>query len=144
MCVCVCVCVCVFVGVCVYICMHNGGLSLSLPLPPWCSLFSLSLSLSFCAGALRACFYGIRGDQKARRECHHFSRHYNCNLLCDRCLAMKPGKNCVDGMNYKDFSSAAPLLLTTVDHNMYLNTTPATRLSPWTAMPGWKIENTFL
>ena len=46
-------------------------------------------------------------------------------------------------MNYKDFSSAAPFLLTTVDHNLYLNTTPATRLSPWTAMPGWKIENTF-
>ncbi|CAE7424472.1 nipblb, partial [Symbiodinium microadriaticum] len=90
-----------------------------------------------------ACFYGFRGDQKARRECHFFTRHYNCTMLCDRCCAMKPAKTVVDGMNYKNFSADAPFLLTTIDHDTYVNTTPAAELSPWTAMPGWKIENTF-
>ena len=119
------------------------SLSLSLSLPV---SFSVSLSLSPCrclCDDLRACFYGFRGDQKARRECHFFTRHYNCTMLCDRCCAMKPAKTVVDGMNYKNFSADAPFLLTTIDHDTYVNTTPAAELSPWTAMPGWKIENTF-
>ncbi|CAE7812100.1 unnamed protein product [Symbiodinium sp. CCMP2592] len=49
----------------------------------------------------------------------------------------------MDDMNFKNFSANAPFLLTAIDHNMYLNTTPSAELSPWTAMPGWKIENTF-
>ena len=48
----------------------------------------------------------------------------------------------MDDMNFKNFSANAPYLLTSIDHNMYLNTTPAAELSPWTAMPAWKIENT--
>ncbi|CAE7375107.1 nipblb [Symbiodinium sp. CCMP2592] len=95
------------------------------------------------AGGWKACFYGFRGDQKARRECHFFTRHYNCNLLCDQCVAIKPSKNMVRGMNYKNFSANAPFLLTTISHETYLNTTSASDLSPWTAMPGWRLENTF-
>ncbi|CAE7832343.1 unnamed protein product [Symbiodinium sp. CCMP2592] len=95
------------------------------------------------AGEWKACFYGFRGDQKARRECHYFSRHYNCIQLCDRCCAKTPTEKHMDDMNFKNFSANAPFLLTAIDHNMYLNTTPSAELSPWTAMPGWKIENTF-
>ena len=56
---------------------------------------------------------------------------------------MKPAKNMVAGMNYKNFSANAPFLLTTVSHETYLNTTSPSDLSPWTAMPGWRLENTF-
>ena len=130
---------------CIRVCVCGHALGLSLSLSVSLSLSpSLSPSLAlFLFDGLRACFYGFRGDQKARRECHYFSRHYNCTLLCDRCCAKVPTEKNMDDTNFKNFSANAPFLLTSIDHNMYLNTTPAAELSPWTAMPGWKIENTF-
>ena len=34
-------------------------------------------------------------------------------------------------------------LLTTISHELYLRSTPPSRVSPWSAMPGWRLENTF-
>lgn len=60
-----------------------------------------------------------------------------CHRLCDSCLA-SCGKHCEDPMNYRNFGQGAAWPLTCLSHEAYmaLELVP----SPWTAVPGFRLE----
>ena len=59
--------------------------------------------------------------------------------MYDRCLA-ETGDNCDPHMNFKNMSSTAAWPLTGLDQNQY-ELLDAFSQSPWSAMPGFNLEN---
>lgn len=62
-----------------------------------------------------------------------------CQLrVCDTCLAGNT-KATPDSMNYRNFGSTAAWPLTKLGHDAYLQR-EGCRISPWAAVPGYRIE----
>lgn len=69
-----------------------------------------------------------------------FSLGFNLvTRICDRCLA-ETGDKCDPQMNFRNMSSTAAWPLTGLDQNQY-ELLDAVSQSPWSAMPGFNLEN---
>ncbi|CAK9040577.1 unnamed protein product [Durusdinium trenchii] len=99
--------------------------------------YRYELSGQVLACGWRACYFAMKGDLKARKQMNKFTRHYGCNLLCERCLA-QTGKHCPDIMSYRNFGSAA-WPMTEISHETYLQF-DRDSLSPWACVDGWRLD----
>ena len=90
------------------------------------------------ANGHKLCYVAFKADLKARKECHYFFRYFKRRLCCDRCLAVQGGS--AEPLTYKDMGAGAAHLYTPVSHEVYLRT--AQKISPWSAVEGWRLENT--
>lgn len=86
-------------------------------------------------------YFGFRADAKARKECHKFERNYQCNQICEVCLAERPNKYGDPALTFKNFYSDAAHLLTSLTHAEYLAT--SNHQSPWENMPGFHVKSCF-
>ena len=86
-------------------------------------------------------YFGFRADAKARKECHKFERNYQCNQICEVCLAERPNKYGDPALTFKNFYSDAAHLLTNLTHAEYLAT--SNHQSPWENMPGFHVKSCF-
>mmetsp|Transcript_63807 Transcript_63807/g.139846 ORF Transcript_63807/g.139846 Transcript_63807/m.139846 type:complete len:321 (+) Transcript_63807:791-1753(+) len=68
---------------------------------------------------------------------HVFERYYQCNLFCDRCMALQ-GPNCPEHMDYRNIGPSAAWPLTEIDDAFY-RTLDAHSLSPWLQMDGFNL-----
>jgi hypothetical protein len=84
----------------------------------------------------RAAFWGWQGDIKEKVKQHKFARNWQCNFLCERCLACRH-LPCGNAYNFNDDALWRQL---EVDHAQYLRSTPAGILSPWVRIPGWRLD----
>ena len=62
----------------------------------------------------KACFYGFRFDEKARKEVNYFQRSYQHSYICMRCMAQKEHKDWDPEMNYKNMHTTAAHRLTCI------------------------------
>ena len=67
-----------------------------------------------CGGIWKGVYFGFRGDEKARKELHSFTRSYMHNKVCMYCFAENHNKNLTPGMLYKNFHHTAPHRLATI------------------------------
>ncbi|CAK9112067.1 unnamed protein product [Durusdinium trenchii] len=86
-------------------------------------------------------YFGFKADAKARKECHFFERSYQCNKICEECLAERSNKHGDPLMLFKNFFDGAAYWMTLLSHSDYVrsSTTP----SPWLAMPGFHFKTAF-
>ena len=68
------------------------------------------------AGGFRACFFGMRADGKARKECNFFPRSYQHSLVCEACMAQKQHKGWEPSLSYKNFYPDAAYRLTPISY----------------------------
>lgn len=92
-------------------------------------------------GLVKAAYFGMRYDMKARYQANFFERWYNCGSICESCMAQQPFKNSDPAMNYKDFRETAVHRMTVISHETYCRT--ATIPSPWLAVEGWTLGTAF-
>ena len=85
-------------------------------------------------------YFAFKADLKARKECNNFKEHYGCKRMCDRCAAVQPFTSAPVAWTYKDFSPSARYATSLRDHDMYLQRTRLSDVSPWTAVAGWRLE----
>jgi hypothetical protein len=88
------------------------------------------------ANGWRASFWGWQGDIKEKVKQHKFSRNWQCNFLCERCLGCRH----LQCGNAYDFRESALWRQLPVDHTSYLRSTSADQLSPWAMIPSWRID----
>lgn len=88
------------------------------------------------ANGWRATFFGWQGDMKERVKMHRFTRNWQSNFMCERCLATK---HLPETTPY-DFGSGAAWRKTEVSHRTYVALTPEPQLSPWIAVRGWRLD----
>jgi hypothetical protein len=88
------------------------------------------------AGGWRCAYYGNQADCKEKVKQHMLSRHWQCNFMCDRCLAARH----IEAVNPYNFSPDAGWMSLLVDHWMYLRSTDQDSLSPWAQVPGWRAD----
>jgi hypothetical protein len=81
--------------------------------------------------------------RQARRENHEFIRHYGTTNMCDSCSANHMHKKGEIELNWGNFTESAGWRTTRCRQHDYIAYTPVHRLSPWMAIPGWSIENTW-
>jgi hypothetical protein len=98
--------------------------------------YRASLAGKPLAGNWKASFYGWTGDAKEKVKQHRFPRNWQSNFFCERCLA---AKHLQDGNGF-DFAESATWRSLLVNHTLYLHSTPAHLLSPWSAVDGWTID----
>jgi hypothetical protein len=92
------------------------------------------------AGPYFGVFSAVTHDAKARYETHHFANYYNCNYICESCLAcVHPGR-----LSYCNFRKDAPWRNYRISHERYLQITPASIVSPWSQIPGWHLSRCLL
>ena len=101
--------------------------------------FQLSLRGQPLAAGWRLVYFGWKSDLKARVQAHFFSRYYLCNNICDSCFATRPHANRV--LSFTHLGEEAACWMTEVRHEDYLRHDPSP--SPWTAMPGFRLETVF-
>jgi len=80
----------------------------------------------------------MRFDAKARVETNEFEKHYGCTFICESCMAQNPLNKHDPEMSYQDFRADSARHLTTIDDETYRRT--CSNVSPWAAVPGWKLE----
>jgi hypothetical protein len=93
------------------------------------------------AGGMLACFAGIKHDGKARKELHMMHRSYMSSFLCDSCLACQANPLAPRELYFGDFTPSAAYRSTQIRHEAYVRT--STRVSPWLAVGGWRLELTY-
>ena len=101
------------------------------------------------AGALiadgwRLAFDAWIGDWKERTLSHNFvGKNYLSQCVCDACGAIQIFQKTperVRHLTYCNFSADAPWQFTRVTHEVYLQKTRASELTPWMAIPGFRKE----
>ena len=90
----------------------------------------------------RLCYFGFKADLKARKEAHHFARNYSCLQMCERCDACQYKSNSTSEYSYKIMGPTARYADHLLSHEEYLATT--SKISPWTRVAGFQIENATL
>ena len=88
-----------------------------------------------------AVFFAWIGDLKARKEAHRFSASYAHTFVCDSCCAQQAHRSASSELLYQRFDDDAPHRATRISHQTYLAANVG-RLSPWTQVPGWRLELT--
>lgn len=73
-----------------------------------------SLAGKELAGGFKACFFGFRFDEKARKECNFFTRSYNHSYICMRCMAQRQHKDWIPELSYKEMGECAAHRMTPV------------------------------
>ena len=106
---------------------------------PFRSAFRHSLPGLPLAGGFRLAYLGFKADMKARKEAHMFERNFNCNFICEACMATKAKPNLP--CPFTDFSEHAAHRLSNISHATYVRTAPV--LSPWAVMPGFHLHSVF-
>lgn len=93
-----------------------------------------------CYTVLRMAYLVFKADLKARKQSHLFRNYYQCRNICEQCKAVNPGRAMGDRFTYKNMRPGAPYAATCINHQEYCRT--ATRISPWSSVVGWQVENT--
>ena len=68
------------------------------------------------AAGWKACFFGFRFDEKARKEVNFFYRSYQHSYVCMDCMAQKVHKGWIPEMSYKNFHPDAAHRMTSVSY----------------------------
>ena len=66
------------------------------------------------AAGWKACYFGFRADEKARKETNFFPRSYLHSLICVYCMAQKKHKDWVPELCYKNMHPSAPHRMATI------------------------------
>ena len=66
------------------------------------------------ASGWKACFFGFRFDEKARKEVNYFERSYQHSYLCMRCMAQKEHKGWTPELSYKNMYPTAVHRMTSI------------------------------
>ena len=85
-----------------------------------------------CVGA----FCAVTHDAKARYLTHKFVNFYNCNYICESCMACSH----IQRLTWTNFRSDAPWRKYRVTHEQYMDIIPAVVQSPWAKMPRWHLS----
>ncbi len=88
------------------------------------------------AGGWRAAFFGCQADTKEKVKQNRFMRNWQASFICERCLASR----LVESGNPYDFREGSNWMKLLVDHDLYIRSTPPESLSPWVAIPGWRLD----
>ena len=87
------------------------------------------------AGGCNALFNGWCGDWKEKKLVHKYHRNYNCNFLCEKCLAHKVH----NWLNAFNFGPDAGWWSTILSHAQYLLTHTPNQRSPYCRFRSWTI-----
>ena len=115
------------------------GPSVDMDGEPLRNAFRLSLKGQQLAGGWRLVYFGWKSDLKARVQAHFFSRYYLCNSICDSCMATRPHAN--EMLSFTHLGEDAACWMTEIHHDDYVR--HEVDLSPWMAMPGFRLETVF-
>ena len=88
------------------------------------------------AGGWKAALSCTLGELKEKVKVHRYHRNYNCNFLCEKCLACK---HLAKGNAY-DFRDAVLWRRMRVCHRLYLSSTTVHDRSPWCSSRSWRTD----
>jgi hypothetical protein len=91
-------------------------------------------------GGYRAVYAGWKGDLKARKNEHNFSRAWDSTFMCTDCAACQPFKEGPECLYYTHVGPEAQWRRTTIDHECYMATDGS---SPWRFVRGWHLKTVF-
>ena len=89
---------------------------------------------SLTSNGFGAAFVSTCHDAKARKETHEFRNFYSCKFICDRC----PAASHIPRLSHGNCRADCRWREHTVSHEQYMASAPASELSPWCNMPGWR------
>ena len=91
------------------------------------------------AGLATFVFAGYKADLKCRKESNEFHRFYGAEYICDVRVAQRPTNTSIPAFHFGDFSATAAWRDFPISHETYMASESV--ISPWAAMPGWRLES---
>lgn len=97
------------------------------------------------ASGWRACYFGFRSDEKARKESNFFQRTYQHSYICMYCMAQKEHNDWDANMSYKNMQPDAAYRMTTISYFavelMYCGSLVSELVDSFTPVLGYSFKN---